>query len=120
MTINPFTCELYQKEQAAEIERIRQEIRKLPNKVRELIQQGEDVVDESIRFQDVFKKDNTSKFGVNVFNLNNNIPGDVMKYLVLLYYAAGYHDVAIQGGCWHGENGYYVKYPNGIVMKLFR
>ena len=124
MIINPKTRDSYKKSQAKTMKRLSKEIKKLPRDIRELISQGEEVIDESFRFQEVAKKDLKS-FGVNVFDLSRNIPGEVMKYLIMIYSAAGFLNVMTLGGCWYsgGPRGedtyrYRVFYPNAITMDL--
>lgn len=110
--------------QAMEIQRVRREIRKLPEAVRKLIKKGENTIDEGMIFnktQPSVQEPHEFPHGLNVFNLGDNIPGDVMKYLVMLYTAGGYHNVSIQCSCFHGEGDRYgVKYPNEISFTAKR
>jgi hypothetical protein len=122
MIINPHTEESHKAVQAQEIERIRKEIRRLPFGIRELIEQGEEIIEDSIEFQKSQNKDfNFSLYHLNVFNLNKNVSGEVMKYLAMLCAAAGFHHITISCDCYHSaDSSNDVTYPNAISFEAIR
>ena len=103
----------YKKEQLEDVLWVMDEIKKLPLKIQKLILQGKEVIEGHL-------KTNKSRVDeLNVFNLTDNIPGDVMKYLVMLYEAAGY-DARILGDFFESDGiEHRVKYPNQITL-IFR
>ena len=123
MIINPHTEESHKTVQAEEIEMIRKEIRKLHIDVRELIKEGEQVIESCLEFK---KKENKNfNFNIhhlNVFSLERNVSGDVMKYLAMLCSTAGFHHVSIGCDCHSSFNlcDNHVTYPNAISFKAFR
>ncbi len=122
MILNPYSEEVYKIVQAEEMERVRKEIRKLSASIRELIEQGEQSIEECLTHM----KEQDSKFDfnvyhLNVFHLNKDVPGDVIKFLAMMCSAAGFHHVTITCDCYSSENGAYrVTYPNAISFKSHR
>ncbi|MBA3732933.1 hypothetical protein H0W91_00985 [Patescibacteria group bacterium] len=125
MVFNPKTDQWMKRVQAEEIERIRKEIRKLPRNISSLIEKGEDTIDEHFKFRD--KEKETGRYtsedviGLNVFHLGENIPGDVLKYLMMLYTASGFYHVGFMCDQFSTENSATrVKYPNSITLRISR
>ncbi len=110
MTVNPYTPDYDKKNQPEEIKWVEDQIKKLPLKIQKLIQKGQTVIEGHLKIN------STRVSSLNVFNLTENIPGDVMKYLVMLYTAAGYY-VSILGDSFftQGSNRT-TKYPNQITL----
>lgn len=114
MIINPYST-LAQNVAEKEMLSIRSEISNLSLEIQNMIAQGENVIDNCL-------KDNADKEKIdflNVFNLTENISGEVMKYLVMLYTAAGYNKVIIHGDSSHSEGKERLtKYPNQISLSF--
>lgn len=118
MTINPDTHEHFKRVQAIEIEAIRNRISKLPVDTQKLVAQGINVIEgHFVHKKNVLNEKDLDVSGLNVFDLGQDIPGDVMKHLAMLYVAAGFHDVSISCKGFHSEHSGYVKFPNSISFK---
>lgn len=128
MVINPSTAESYRPEMAESIERVRSFVRKLSDEIRKLIDKGEETIDEHLRFTQAEmdagrRKQPLEIEGLNVFNLTEDVPGDVMKYLAMLYTAAGWEHASI--GCDRfvsegQDRDEQVKFPNAITLRARR
>jgi hypothetical protein len=117
MLLNTKTDEWFKKVQAQEIELVREEILTLSQNEQELIKQGEEVIDDHLRRSSGRRTEDI--IGLNIFDLKENIPGNVMKYLVMLYAAAGFHHVSTSCKCFSSaDNSRQVKYPNQISMRI--
>ncbi len=127
MFINPTTRDYYRPEMAENIERVRSLIRKLPEGIRAFIDKGEEVIDNQFRFIEKENSDGRQQVievdGLNVFNLKEDVPGDVMKYLAMLYRAGGWEEVAIECDLFSSEGesrAEQVKFPNSITLHATR
>ncbi|MCX6756150.1 MAG: hypothetical protein NTX85_02330 [Candidatus Nomurabacteria bacterium] len=108
-----------EEERQKEINLIREMILKLPEDEINLIQKGEDCIEEHFTLQQKEgKKPHEIKIDqLNVFNLCEDVPANVMKYLCMLYSAAGYQ-VSIHGDYFHTEGAVLrTKYPNQISIE---
>lgn len=116
MVINPHTEESFKGVQVEEMERVRGLVRKLSPSSRELFEQGEEIIEACIE-----RQSDKNQFDFNVFNLKNNVNGEVMKLLAMLCAAAGFHHVSISCECYTPmDSSYHVTYPNAISFKARR
>jgi predicted CoA-binding protein len=114
MIINPYSTRA-QKVVDKEISSIRNEIETLSPELQDKIAQGEKVIDEVLNREAVKGKVDS----LNVFNLKENVSGEVMKYLSMLCSAAGYYKVVIQVDSFHsGGKARVTKYPNQISLSF--
>ena len=122
MKLNPYTEKPHAKVQTKKIKRVRKVISKLPLAIQKLIKQGEETIDASIEFQKNNSSNQEPEFphNLNVFDLGEDIPGDVMKCLAMLYAAAGFHHVSIGCCCFSDDDTHRVKYPNKISFRVWR
>ena len=125
MHLNPKTEEHFKPVQAQEIERILREIKKLSPDIQALIKEGEEVIDNHFEFMEEEKRKGhyvpEDISGTNVFNLHRSIPGDVLKYLMMLYSAYGFHHVCFECEQFSSQDDEIrVRYPNAIMMRFSR
>lgn len=128
MFINPVTVEIYRQVMAENIECVRALIRKLPDDIRKFIDKGEEVIDESLNFQKaerdrLGRNDLLELGGLNVFHLQEDVPGDVMKHLAMLYAAGGWEHVSITCDRFWSQDVSevkQVKFPNAITLRPTR
>jgi len=125
MFINTATEENFKGIQAQEVEWVRREILSLPTRVQKLIREGELAIDECLERE---KKDDPASDPevnqLNVFDLEENVPGDVLKCLAMLYTAAGFHHVKFESDCFGDPDASakvrHVKFPNNMSMRAHR
>ncbi len=91
MIFNPNIEENYKQLYLNEIELVRKAIDGLSSEERSLIMQAEFMIDNNLRTLIEEKETEKGVRRLNIFHLRKDIPGDVMKYLIMLYQAGGYY-----------------------------
>ena len=112
--VNPLTDDIFRNVQAVEMPRVRREIRSLHHDTQEMIMLGEQRIEEAISRQ-AQDGGELKIYNLNVFDLTENVDGNVMKYLAMLCVTAGFHHVRIESPGYYSQDRHeYVMYPNAI------